>query len=90
MVSEGNLFTSMRHDYVAILNVPMKNSSKGQTWVRLNFLIRFNSVSKSLDSTQFMTPNGFKRIDSNQVTAQNGFLKFDSNRPMTHTASRIF
>ena len=34
------------------------------------FLFRFNSVSKSFDSTQLMTHSDFKRIESNQITTQ--------------------
>ena len=61
-----------------------------QIWVRLIFSIRFNSVSKSFDSTQLTTHNGFTIIGSNPLTTQNGFLKYDSNRPMTQKAYRIF
>ena len=53
-----------------------------QTWVHL-FLIRFNSVSDSFESTQIMTHNCLTRLDSNPLTTQNEFLKFDSNRLTT-------
>ena len=50
-------------------------ASTEQTWVWLNFFIRFNTASESFDLIQLMTHNSFTRLYSNQLTTQNGFLK---------------
>ena len=65
-------------------------SACNQTWVRLIFSIRFNSVSESFDSDSTHDSQWLSKIDSNQLTTQNGFLEFDSNRLMTQMAFQNF
>ena len=61
-----------------------------------HFLIRFNSVSGSFDSTQLMTRNGFTGLDSDQLILKmdffnliqidsrlKSFQNFDSNQLTT-------
>ena len=71
-------FISRRYRFTSVYHIDNVSSCyRKQTWVRLIFFIRFNSVSESFDSIQLMTHNGFTRINSNQLTTQNGLPKFD-------------